>query len=91
MLQQLLPLMAGDESTGNLLTDSSGFSKREFEEWHNAKYGDISVRKFCKLHIIHTLHGKICAATVTGGARKRLPPAEGDGAVPAAGKGVPDS
>ena len=67
VLQQLLPLMAGDESTGDLLTDSNGFSKREFEEWHNAKYGDISVRKFCKLHIIHTPHGKICAATVTGG------------------------
>ena len=57
----------GDEAKGDLLTDSSGYSMGLHEDWQNAKYGNISVRQFCKMHIIHTPHGKICAATVTRG------------------------
>ena len=67
VLQWLLPWMAGDEAKGDLLADSSGYSMGLHEDWRNAKYGDISVRQFRKLHIIHTPHGKICAATVTEG------------------------
>ena len=67
MLQWILPWMAGDEAKGDLLADSSGYSMGQYEEWTNAKYGSISVRQFCKIHIIHTPHGKICAAVVTPG------------------------
>ena len=47
--------------------DSSGFSISTYKDWTNAKYGNLSVKDFVKLHIIHTPHGKICAATVTKG------------------------
>ncbi len=36
-------------------------------DWHNAKYGTISVKQFAKLHIVHVFGGKICAAAVTPG------------------------
>ena len=48
-----------------LLVDSSGFSIARYVDWQNAKYGRLSVRLFAKLHIMHTLHGMVCAATVT--------------------------
>ena len=57
----------------------------------NAKYGKLSVRLFSKLHIMHTLHGGVCAAVVTPG-KVNDPPhlrqmiemlPEGDGDVPA--------
>ena len=36
-------------------------------DWHNAKHGKTSVKRFAKLHIMQTLHGEICAAAVTPG------------------------
>ena len=57
----------------------------------NAKYGKLSVRLFSKLHIMHMLHGTVCAAAVTPG-KVNDPPhlrqmiemlPEGDGNVPA--------
>ena len=59
--------------------------------WLNARYGKISVRLFCKLHIMHTLHGMICVAAVTPGNANDSPYLrqmiemlpEGDGDVPA--------
>ena len=84
--------MAGDEAVhGTLLVDSSGFSIARYIDWLNAKYGKLSVRLFSKLHIMHTLHGTVCAAAVTPG-KVNDPPylrqmiemlPEGDGDVPA--------
>ncbi len=57
----------------------------------NAKYGKLSVRLFSKLHIMHMLHGTVCAAVVAPG-KVNDPPhlrqmiemlPEGDGNVPA--------
>ena len=60
--------MAGDDAVHDtLLVDSSGFSIARYMDWQNAKYGKLSVRLFCKLHIMHTLHGMACAAVVTPG------------------------
>ena len=33
----------------------------------NAKYGKLDVRQFDKMHILQSLHGKICAVAVTDG------------------------
>ena len=60
--------MAGEEAVhGTKRVDSSGYSISRYKEWQNAKYGKFSVQDFAKLHLIHTPHGKICAATVTPG------------------------
>ena len=68
VLQEIITWMAGDDAVDStLLADSSGFSIAKMLEWHHAKYGKLSVRLFAKLHLIHALHGKICAATVTPG------------------------
>ena len=68
VLQRVITGMAGKDAVhGTLLADSSGFSISRYVEWHNAKYGKLSVRLFAKLHIMHTLHGMVCAATVTPG------------------------
>ena len=68
VLQKIVTKMAGDEAVhGTLLVDSSGFSIAKYIDWQNAKYGNISVRLFAKLHIMHTLHGMACAAVVTPG------------------------
>ena len=57
----------------------------------NAKYGKLSVRLFSKLHIMHMLHGTVCAAVVAPG-KVNDPPhlrqmiemlPEGNGNVPA--------
>ena len=68
VLQRVIAKMAGcDAVHGTLLVDSSGFSIARYVDWQNAKYGKLSVRLFAKLHIMHTLHGMVCAATVTAG------------------------
>ena len=68
VLQKILVWSAGNEAShGTKITDSGGFSVSRYRDWYNAKYGDISVKLFAKVHIIHTLHGKICAAIVTPG------------------------
>ena len=33
-------------------------------DWQSARYGRISVRRFCKLPLMDTLHGMACATTV---------------------------
>ena len=51
VLQKILVWSAGDEaSSGTKITDSGGFSVSRYEDWYNAKYGDISVKLFAKLH-----------------------------------------
>ena len=55
------------DANGPLSADSSGFSISKYEDWENAKYGEISAKQFKKLHVIRSLHGKICAAAVTPG------------------------
>ena len=66
--QEILARMAGEEAVhGTKLVDSSGYSISRYKEWQNAKYGKLSVQDFAKLHLIHTPHGKICAAMVTPG------------------------
>ncbi len=68
VLQRIIAKMAGGDAVhGTLLADSSGFSIAKYVDWQNAKYGKLSVRLFAKLHIMHTLHGMVCAATVTPG------------------------
>ena len=68
VLQKVIAKMAGcDAVHDTLLVDSSGFSIARYVDWQNAKYGRLSVRLFAKLHIMHTLHGMVCAATVTAG------------------------
>ena len=74
MLQKIIVWLAGDDAIHNtLVADSSGFSIAKFIEWQHAKYGKLKVSDFAKLHLIHTLHGKICAATVTPGKRNDSP------------------
>ena len=68
ILHKLILWMAGDDAArGTKIVDSSGFSIARYADWYNAKYGKISVKRFAKLHIMQTLHGKICAAMVTPG------------------------
>ena len=67
VLQQIIAWMGKSDANGPLSADSSGFSISKYEDWYNAKYGEISVKQFTKLHVIRSLHGKICAATVTPG------------------------
>ena len=63
ILHKMILWMAGDDAArGTKIVDSSGFSIARYADWYNAKYGKISARKFAKLHIMQTLHGKICAA-----------------------------
>lgn len=69
VLQRLIPWMAGMDAAGTLSVDSSGFSVARYRDWENAKYGEISVRLFSKLHVIRALRGRICVATVTAGQR----------------------
>ena len=60
--------MAGDEAVhGTKIVDSSGFSASRRIKWYNAKYGNISVKLFDKMHLIHTPQGKICIAMVVSG------------------------
>ena len=67
-VQRAIAKMAGGDVIHNtLLADSGGFSIARYADWQNAKYGKLSVRLFAKLHIMHTLHGMVCAATVTPG------------------------
>ena len=47
--------------------DSSGYATYAYEDWYNAKYGQLDARSFVKLHIMTAPHGRISAATVTGG------------------------
>ena len=67
-LQQIITWMAEDEVVnGTKIVDSSGFGISGYKDWHNAKYGKISVKDFVKLQAIHTHQGKISAATFTSG------------------------
>ncbi len=54
-------------STAPCWSTPTAFSIAGYIDWQNAKYGKISARLFCKLHIMHTLHGMACAAVVTPG------------------------
>ena len=66
--QKIITWLAGDDAVhSTLVSDSSGFSVAKLIEWQHAKYGKLSVSDFAKLHLIQTLHGRICAATVTSG------------------------
>ena len=66
--QKIITWMAGDDAVhGTKVVDSSGYSIARYVDWYNAKYGKISVGLFAKLHLIHTPHGRICAAMVTPG------------------------
>lgn len=40
------------------------FSIAKYMDWQNAKYGTLSMKLFCKLHIMHTLHGMACAVVL---------------------------
>lgn len=60
--------MAGEGAVnGATIVDSSGFSASRFIEWQHAKYGQISVHGFAKLHLIHMPYGEICAPQITPG------------------------
>ena len=51
ILQKIITRMASDDTVHDtLLVDSSGFSISMYENWQNAK---LSVRQFCKLHIMY--------------------------------------
>ena len=78
-------------STAPCWSTPATFSIARYIDWMNAKYGKLSVRLFSKLHIMHMLHGMVCAAAVTPG-KVNDPPhlrlmtemlPEGDGNVPA--------
>ena len=74
VLQQIITWMAGDEAVhGTKIVDSSGFSIARRKEWYNAKYGNISVKLFAKMHLIHAPQGKICSAMVTPGSANDSP------------------
>ena len=60
--------MAGEDAVhGTKIADSSGYSIARYIERQNAKYGKLSVHDFAKLHVIRTLHDKICAVMATPG------------------------
>lgn len=64
--QKIIIWMAGNDVVhGTKVVDSSRYSMTKYVDWYNAKYGKISARLFAKLHLIHTPHGRICAAMVT--------------------------
>ena len=66
MLRQIITRIVGDEAVhGTKIVDSGGFSISRYKDWYNAKYGNLSVQDFTKLHAIHTPQGRICAVTVT--------------------------
>ena len=67
ILQLLIAWSAGDDAKGTQLVDSSGYATYAYEDWYNAKYGQLDARSFVKLHIMVAPHGRITAATVTGG------------------------
>ena len=67
ILQRLIAWSAGDDVKGTQLVDSSGYATYAYEDWRNAKYGQLDARSFVKLHIMVAPHGRISAATVTGG------------------------
>ena len=68
ILNKLILWMAGDDAArGTKIVDSTGFSIARYADWYNAKYGKISVKKFAKPRIAHSLHGKVYAAAVTPG------------------------
>ena len=68
VLQQIIVQMAVSEAVGGTtIVDSSGFSVSRRIKWHNAKYGNISVKLFAKTHLIHTPQDSICIAMVTPG------------------------
>ncbi len=63
----LLLARAGEDASGTLLGDSSGFSIIKYEDWDDAKRGIISRREFNKLHILIAPHGRIVTCAVTAG------------------------
>ena len=66
--QKIIIWMAGNDAVhGTKIVDSSGYSIARYVDWYSSKYGKISAKYFVKLHLIHTSHGKICAAMVTPG------------------------
>lgn len=68
ILKKIITRMAGENAVHDTLAaDSSGFSVSRYQDWQNAKYGDLSVREFVKLNIVSTIQGMICAAIVTPG------------------------
>ena len=68
ILHEIIGWMAGDAAArGAKIIDSTGFSIFRYMDWHNAKYGTISVKQFAKPRIARALGGKICAAAVTPG------------------------
>ena len=67
VLQRLIAWSAGEDAKGTQLVDSSGYATYAYEDWYNAKYGLLDARSFVKLHIMAAPHGRIAAATVTGG------------------------
>ena len=46
--QKIVVWSAGDKASHGI--DSGGFSVSRYEDWYNAKYGDVSVKLFAKLH-----------------------------------------
>ena len=67
VLKRIIARMGDEGADGTLMVDSSGFSLSSYKSWINAKYGQISVKEYDKLHIIQNIYGKICAAIVTEG------------------------
>ena len=68
ILHEIIGRVAGDAAArGTKIVDSTGFSISRYRDWHNAKYGTISVKQFAKLHVARALGGMICAAAVTPG------------------------
>ena len=52
-------------STRILHGDSTGFGLRMYVDWNNAKYGQLSVHDFVKLHLITAARGPILTYEVT--------------------------
>ena len=68
ILHRIIGRIAGDVAAhGTKIIDSTGFSISRHQDWHNAKYGTISVKQFAKPRVAHTRRGTICAAAVAPG------------------------
>ena len=67
-LPKIIGWMAGDAAIrGTDVIDSNGLGISRYGEWHNAKYGNVSVRRFAKPRVARAPRGMVCAAAVTPG------------------------
>lgn len=59
--------MSDKDHIGDMYGDSTGLGVGEYRRWVDAKYGEVSVHDYVKLHVMAAVHGRILAFEVTVG------------------------